>query len=665
MHANASRNSKPLLAVDTGGTFTDFYFLSEAGPRTHKVLSTPDDPARAILQGIAEMGLNAADMELIHGSTVATNAFLERKGAKVALVTTEGFEDILEIGRQNRPGLYDLQSHRTPPLVAARHRYGLDERIDAKGRVTTPLKPGKIRELIQRVKRSGCEAVAVVLLFSFRNAEHETKLRQALNNLGLKLSLSCEICPEYREFERTSTTCINAYVSPIMGRYLERLEKGLPGRVRVMQSNGGALAISEASAEAVRTLLSGPAGGALGALQVSRQTGVEKLLTLDMGGTSTDMALLDGALEYTTEANLGGLPLKTPMIRIDTIGAGGGSLAWRDPGGSLRVGPQSAGAEPGPLCYGRGGAQVTLTDAHVYLGRIPPHRFLGGAMDLRAEKISAPLKKLARSLGLKEAEVAQGILTVANANMARALRVLSLERGYDPREFTLFPFGGAGALHACALAEALGMRQVLVPRQPGILSAFGMAHADWVRDYVKTLLWPVTPGAFARLQGALKPLSRRARDDAKAQGFSPRELVWIPTVDLRFKGQSYELTVPLIKNFTAEFLKQHRAHYGFNHRRELEIVNLRLQVRVPLHAPKPTSRIPTSRTRPKPAETIPCYWEGKRRPVPVYEREALRPGQGFSGPAIVTEFSATTFVPPGWRLSCDSHLHLRLKKVKP
>lgn len=664
MPSPSSRSSKSLLAVDTGGTFTDFYLVTPKGIHTHKVLSTPKDPAQAIFRGMKDMGLGE-NFEMVHGSTVATNAFLERKGAKVALITTAGFEDLIEIGRQNRPHLYELEPHRAPALVPRKNRYGLKERLDAKGKtLVAPLKKD-LEELIKKIKKSGCEAVAVALLFSFRQAKHEHLLGEALEKLGLSLSLSSQICPEYREYERSSTTTLNAYVSPIMARYLGRLEEKLPGQVRVMQSNGGALNLQEASGEAVRTLLSGPAGGALGALQVGREVGLEKLITLDMGGTSTDMTLIDGDLEYTTEASLSGLPIKTPMIRIDTIGAGGGSLAWRDAGGSLRVGPQSAGADPGPICYGRGGKQVTLTDAHVFLGRIPPHRFLGGQMNLAPADIEGPLKKLAKALRLDPAPTAQGILTVANANMARALRVLSLERGYDPREFGLLCFGGAGALHACALAEALGIGRILIPKEPGILSAFGMARADWLRDYVKTLLWPVQAGTFERLKKSLHRLEKQAASDAKSQGFTPQGLRLQAMVDLRFKGQSYELTVPLKQNFSQAFLKLHRKRYGFNHQRDLEIVNLRLQARHPL----PLSHIKDEEKlfgkKSAASEPSRCFYENRWLTLPVYSRKDLAPNSTHSGPAIITEFSATTFVAPAWKFKVHSTGHLIIWRPKP
>ncbi|MCE9625262.1 MAG: hydantoinase/oxoprolinase family protein, partial [Deltaproteobacteria bacterium] len=386
------------IAVDTGGTFTDFYVLTAEGLRTHKVLSTPQDPSLAIARGLKELKLRGK-CRIIHGSTVATNALLERKGARVALVTTSGFEDVLEIGRQNRPNLYALHPEKKPPLVARHLRLGLEERMGPGGKILQPLSKTSLLATIRRLRGLRCDAIAVCFLHSYANPSHERAVALALKRLGKPLSVSSVICPEFREYERCSTTCVNAYVAPVMTRYLRRLKKRVKHPIRVLQSNGGSLSISEASREAVRTLLSGPAGGALGALKVAERAGFERLITLDIGGTSTDLSLMDGSLEFSGEAELGDCTIKTPMIRIDTLGAGGGSLAWIDAGGALRVGPESAGADPGPLCYGRGG-KLSVTDAHVALGRIPPEHFLGGRMRIFPTKILGPLDKLASRLKL-------------------------------------------------------------------------------------------------------------------------------------------------------------------------------------------------------------------------------------------------------------------------
>ncbi|MDX1387365.1 MAG: hydantoinase/oxoprolinase family protein, partial [bacterium] len=400
-----------LLAIDTGGTFTDFFLITPQGIHTHKVLSTPQDPSQAILKGIRELGEDRAG-EIIHGSTVATNAFLERKGARVGLITTAGFEDVIEIGRQNRPHLYDFNTSRTPNLVAKNHRWGLGERVNARGKVQQALNPKELRSLVQKIKNSPVESLAVVLLFSYANDGHEKKTGAALKKLGIPVSLSSDICREYREYERSSTTCINAYVAPIMSRYLGRLKKKLGHQVRIMQSNGGVLSIDEASHESVRTLLSGPAGGALGAQRIAKQAGIDKVMTLDMGGTSSDVTLIAGDIELTSEAVVGAYPIKSPMIHIHTIGAGGGSIAQRDAGGALQVGPQSAGADPGPICYGRGGRQITITDAHLWLGRLDAEHFLGGTMSLQTQRLAPAFKRLSKQLKLSPDETAAGIIEV-------------------------------------------------------------------------------------------------------------------------------------------------------------------------------------------------------------------------------------------------------------
>ncbi|MDL1870747.1 hydantoinase/oxoprolinase family protein [Deltaproteobacteria bacterium PRO3] len=650
MKGRRRKAAVPIVAVDTGGTFTDFFVLSPEGVRSHKVLSTPRDPSRAVARGLKELGLKGA-YSLVHGSTVATNALLERKGARVALVTTAGFEDVVEIGRQERPCLYALEPRKTPPLVARRLRFGLAERIGAGGKVLRSPSAAELKALRRRLRGAGVESLALCLLHAYANPAHERLAARFLKTLGKPLSVSSEICPEFREYERSSTVCVNAYVAPVMARYLRRLQKRLRRPVRILQSNGGGLSVAEASRQAVRTLLSGPAGGALGALRAAEAAGFRRLLTLDMGGTSTDMSLIDGALEFTSEAALGDYPVKTPMIRIDTIGAGGGSLAWIDAGGALRVGPRSAGADPGPICYGRGGRQLTVTDAHVALGRIPPRHFLGGRMRLFPERIEAPLGRLAKRLGLSPREAAEGIIAVANANMARSLRVLSLQRGHDPRRFALFPFGGAGALHAAELAEALQIPQVLVPPNPGLLSAYGMAFAEWRRDYVRTVLWREEEASPAALRRIFEELRAQARRDARAERVAPRALRFAETLDLRYAGQSFELGLAHRPGFRQAFDAAHRRRYGHAYRgRAIEVVNLRLQVTAPEKRPEPAETAPQRGSRAAPADRTNLYWRGDVFAAPVYLRGALPARASLAGPALVAEFSATTFVPPGWRL---------------
>lgn len=650
MKGRRSRSLAPLVAVDTGGTFTDFFVLTPDGVRSHKVLSTPRDPSRAVAQGLSELGLKGA-YALVHGSTVATNALLERKGARVALVTTAGFEDLIEIGRQDRPRLYALEPRKVPPLVARRLRFGLAERVGPGGKVLRRPTAQDLKALLRRLRGSRVESLALCLLHAYANPTHERLAARTLSALGKSLSVSSEICPEFREYERASTVCVNAYVAPVMTSYLERLQKRLRRPIRVLQSNGGALSVREASRQAVRTLLSGPAGGALGALRAAEAAGYPRLLTLDMGGTSTDMSLIDGALEFTSEATLGDFPVKTPMIRIDTIGAGGGSLAWIDAGGALRVGPQSAGADPGPVCYGRGGRQLTVTDAHVALGRIPPRHFLGGRMRLFPERIEKPLNLLARRLKLPPLQAAEGVVAVANANMARSLRVLSLQRGHDPRRFALLPFGGAGPLHAAELAEALQIPRVLIPPRPGLLSAYGMAFAEWRRDYVRTVLWPERDASLAALRKIFEGLKARARRDARSDRIAPRSLRFEAVFDLRYAGQSFELGLPFRPGFRKDFDAAHRRRYGHAYRgRPIEVVNLRLQAAAKADDRAPPDEIPARGRLPKTADATRLYWRGERFEAPVFLRESLTARASVSGPALVAEFSATTFVPPGWRL---------------
>ncbi len=486
--------------VDTGGTFTDFVFETADELRIFKLASTPDDPSRAITEGLqriaAETGSALARIEVVHGTTVGTNALLQRRGARVALVTTAGFEDVIEIGRQARPELYNLNAIKPAPLVASELRFGVQERITSAGEVLESLCQDELEELGEKLRQSGCEAIAVSLLFSFAHPEHEQRIARALEPLGLPLSISHKILPEYREYERTSTVAVNAYLQPLMGRYLNRLTRVGPGsgpsspsqstkpeaqsptfRLRVMQSSGGSISATAAAAGPVRTILSGPAGGVVGALRASRAAGFEDIITFDMGGTSTDVALCDQeGMRLTSEAIVAGLPVAVPMMDIHTVGAGGGSIARVDEGGSLRVGPESAGAEPGPACYGRS-LLPTVTDAHVMLGHFPGAGLLGGEFKLDEARAREALKKLAVEMSAAANRkvsiftAALGVLEVVNTNMERALRYVSVERGNDPREFTLVPFGGAGGLHALALARALRIPRILVPASPGAKQA--------------------------------------------------------------------------------------------------------------------------------------------------------------------------------------------------
>jgi N-methylhydantoinase A len=623
------------IGIDAGGTFTDFVVLHGDGRmESFKLPSNPRAPHAVILAGIARAA-GAASAEVVHGSTVATNALLERKGARTALVTTAGFEDLLEIGRQNRAQLYNLCPGPKRLLIPPELCFGVNERTHAGGEVAARPAAGELRRLKRRLRAAGVESVAICFLHSFTAPENERAAAAALAGAWY-LCASEEICPEFREYERAATTALNAYVGPLMRRYLERLE-GTRHRISILQSNGGSMTLGEAARQAVRTVLSGPAGGVAGAVAVARRSGFRRLIGFDMGGTSTDVSLADGAARETVEAVVDGLPVRVPMLEIHTVGAGGGSIARADAGGLLRVGPESAGADPGPACYGKGEA-ATVTDAHVVLGRIGAHQFLGGTMELDEARAEAAVARLGGELGLSPAETAAGILRVANASMDRAIRVVSVERGFDPRDFALVAFGGCGGLHACELAEQLGIRTVLAPRLAGALSALGMLLADRVRDYAAGVL------GRTDLEGAFAALERRAAADLP--GAACRRFA-----DLRYRGQSYELAVEWQPGQTEErFHALHERTYGYrNPGRPVEVVAVR--VRATLAAPKPALRAeidaaPGRRTARR------VFTAGRWRRIPTLERAQI-PSKPIAGPALVLDYGSTTLIPPGWNFRLD------------
>jgi N-methylhydantoinase A len=652
------------IGIDIGGTFTDFVLFDESSGEfvTHKILSTPDDPAQAVLDGLDHLELLSSNgptgsrLAIVHGSTVATNALLERKGARTALVTTAGFRDVLAIGRQVRSHLYDFYADRPEPLVPDLLRLEVDERVDHSGQVLKSLNNEDLLALVEQLHRLQVESVAVCLLFSFVHADHERRIGSALRQAGFSVSLSHEILPEFREYERTSTTVINAYVSPVLDRYIGRLASQLQDvDLRIMQSNGGSISARRARQEAVRSILSGPAGGVVGAQHVAQAAGFAQAITFDMGGTSTDVSLCDAQIHVTSEAEIGGLPVRVPVIDIHTVGAGGGSIAYMDLGGALRVGPQSAGADPGPVCYRRGGHRPTVTDANLVLGRLIPERFLDGRLPLDASAAQQSLTQLAEEAGLVAEQglspaqrAALGVIHVANAHMERALRVISVERGFDPEDFTLVSFGGAGGLHACDLARALGMRRVLVPQGASTLSAFGMLVADVVKDYVKTVMLPgdVT---HEHLEALLAPLAARGQMAVAGEGIPASGITLYRELDMRYVGQSYELRVPLSVDFISAFHRAHQKIYGHNEpTAPLEIVNLRLR------AVGSTSR-PAMPTLPRAngeigdalIEQRPLILASGRHLVPIYDGQKLLAGHVIGGPALVVQPDTTVFVAPG------------------
>jgi N-methylhydantoinase A len=659
------------LAIDTGGTFTDCVWLEDGRLRILKVFSTPADPSQAIADAVVKTKLRGG-LRLLHGTTVGTNTLLQRKGARVALVTTAGFEDAIEIGRQHRPRLYDFFFDRVAPLVTQDLRFGLNERTGADGEVLRRADDAELSRLAQAIAKAKPDAVAVCLLFSFANPENERAVAGALESLGLPLSLSQQILPEFREYERMSTVTVNAYLQPVMQRYLERLDSRLGSlsalrsplsgkrkaesgkRIFVMQSSGGITSLATAAREPARTVLSGPAGGVVGAVAMGRRSGFDEIIGFDMGGTSTDVCLVDGVAKTTNEADVAGLPVRVPMLDIHTVGAGGGSLARFDAAGALRVGPESAGADPGPICYGKG-EQPTVTDANLLLGRLRPEAFLGGDFELdvsRTERIiRAWLKASGSAMSLEQ--FAAGIIRVVNANMEKALRVVSIERGHDPRGFTLVAFGGAGPLHACELAAALGIPRVLVPAYPGALSALGILVSDVVKDYSRTVLWRTSAGLPQReLAAAFAAMEKHARDDFHAEGWTGTPKLE-RSVDVRYRGQGFELNVPLTPKLLAGFHAQHQRRYGYaNPGREVELVTLRLRATIPSRVKPPRTAAAGKRTTAK-AERARVVFDGRAHPTPAIARDSLATGRTLRGPGIVTEYSATTVIPPGFVFRLD------------
>ncbi len=652
----------PVVGVDTGGTFTDFVVLDAGGLRIHKVPSTPLDPSAAVEQGLQDLGL-LGKAALVHGTTVGTNALLERKGGRVVLLTTAGFEDVLHIGRQTRERLYDLFYRRPPDLVPPERRVGVRERIGPDGSVVTPLTADEVERVRRLVGAQGPEAVAVVFLFSYENPVHERAVRDALADLGVPIFLSSEVFPEYREYERTVVTVLNAYLAPVMEGYLRRLQARVGERLRVMTSTGGTVPAERAVQEPIQTLLSGPAAGVLGAQFLARRAGFDRLITLDMGGTSTDVSLVDGDVTVSRDVRLGGLPVGVPMIDVRSIGAGGGSIAWVDAGGALRVGPQSAGADPGPVCYGRGGREVTVTDAHLFLGRLHPSFFLGGRMRLYPGPAEAALRRMAARLSLTPEALAEGIVEVANAGMERALRVVSVERGYDPRDFVLFAFGGAGGLHACTLAARLGIGTVVSPPHAGIVSALGALVAEPIWTYGQSLLVREDEVDEAVLRQAVARLVERGMAVLRRESV-PTEAVRVTSfLQVRYLGQSYELLVPFggdLGATLAAFQEMHRRRYGFERTDRLrEVVGVHVRLTVPGTPPEiPTLPWDSASERAARLGEAPLIHEGRSHRLRLYDRSALRAGAVLRGPAAVFDTTATFFLPPGWTARVDPTGHL-------
>jgi N-methylhydantoinase A len=682
------------IGIDTGGTFTDCVYLKDGAPAVLKLPSTPDDPARSVLEAIRQIAAEG-DAEIRHGTTIGTNVLLERKGARVAFVTTAGFEDTIAIGRQARQHLYDWLATPAPCIVPKELRFGVEERVSAEGKILLSPSEQDLTELREKIQTSGAESIAISLLFSFANPDNESRVAAVLGKPGradegvrpyvanLPISISHQIFPEFREYERAATVVVNAYLAPKAGEYVRRLEAAIqnersdsallrhplppgPGRPRpgeanenarrsvyVMQSSGGIISAKVAAEEPVRTVLSGPAGGVIGAHRVAQLAGFEKIISFDMGGTSTDVSLIDArGPQITNESRISEIPISIPMLDIHTVGAGGGSLAWFDRGGILHVGPASAGAEPGPICYGRG-EQPTVTDANLVLNRLDPELALAGTVHLDEARTRCFMEKARGPISSVE-QFASGILQLAEAEMEKAIRLISVERGHDPREFTVVAFGGAGPLHACSLALALGIPRVLVPAMPGALSALGILGADVVRDYSRTVMIsaidPILEKHFSELEG-------NAATEFTTEGLTGTS-AW--SADLRYTGQGYEINVPAGPGMLARFHDAHRKRYGdADENRRVEVVNVRVRmiaaseqikfVQIPHCGPASDHAILKKKK---------VMFASEWMDTAVLDRNLLLPGNAFAGPTIVHEYSATTVVPPECRAKVDSYSNL-------
>ncbi|MFV1976616.1 MAG: hydantoinase/oxoprolinase family protein [Candidatus Scalindua sp.] len=653
-----------VLGVDIGGTFTDFVLFDGKELKVHKVISTPHNPAEAVFDGIRSLEVLPEQMSIVHGSTVATNTLLERKGAKVALITTRGYEDVIEIGRQARSSLYDLFITRESPLVPEEFRWGVQERVAATGEVLSGVRKSDLKKICIELRKQGIKSVAVCFLFSYKNSANEEVVTKELKQLGIHISASCRILPEYREYERFSTTVVNAYVSPVMSEYLTSLEDGLETKnIRIMQSNGGSISTGAAKERAVNCILSGPAGGVAGASGIAKLAGIKRIISFDMGGTSTDVSLCNGDVRLTTQTLINEMPVKIPVVDMVTVGAGGGSIAYIDPGGALRVGPQSAGADPGPVCYGKG-KEITVTDANLFLGRISAEFFLGGRMRLKTDMVVRYMDRFAKKLKMTSVRVAEGIIDVANANMARAIKVISVERGFDVRDYTLISFGGAGGLHACELAQSLLIKKILVPRNAGVLSALGMTVADIVKDYSQSVLLKVKENSYREILDLFKPLISQGMKDVLSEGIRKTGITVRSSVDMRYMGQSHELMLPFEKSYIEDFHKLHKKTYGYaNTDYGIEIVNIRVRVVGKTKKPSLKRGVAVAPTKEHTVtRRTKCYFRGKWLKAEIYNRNRVRTHSIIKGPAMIVEDTSTTFLPPGYICNFDDYENLVIEK---
>jgi N-methylhydantoinase A len=670
------------IAVDIGGTFTDVVLFDEEaeGLQTAKVLSTPDDLSVGILDGVERLVSDLADLDFfVHGTTAGINAFLERKGAHVALLTTEGFRDVYEIGRANRPDMYNLFYQKPKPLVRRRYIYEVPERMLYDGTVERPLREEGLEAIIEQIEANGFQSVAVCLLHAYANPAHELLIGEVLRKRlpGISVSLSHQVAREWREYERTSTTAINAYIAPIIEGYLTGLEdkvkaRGFDGRLHVMESNGGVMTSTAAKGNPIQTIFSGPVGGAIGTAALGEILNEDHLICIDMGGTSFDVGLVvDRVPDVTTETYLEGFPVLMPIVNIHSIGAGGGSIAWLEAGG-LRVGPQSAGADPGPACYGRGGTEPTVTDANVVLGRVDPDYFLGGEMKLDVAAARRAIEKVGQQLGLGVEQLAEGIIDIVNANMANAIRAITVGKGIDPREFALVAFGGAGPMHAVALAQELQIPRIVAPNLPGTFSAWGMLQTDIRHDLVQTFYYRVVETEAASLEETYQAMEKTGAEVLSEERVERKDMHFVRTADMRYVGQEYFVNIPLpgsvdeavLSALPDRFHQAYYERYGHSNPEEaIEFVNLRVSAIGAL----PKGRVlevggEMEETEATPVRKEQAYFDGGWMESRIYMRDALRSGQTFAGPAILLEPSCTTVMPLGCRARVDvfGNIEIRL-----
>lgn len=676
------------LGVDTGGTFTDLCVYDESVRKitVAKVPSTPADPSQAVISGIQNLIENQSVSPdqisfLIHGTTVATNALLEGKGAPTALITTEGFEDVILIGRQSRPKLYDFWAQRPRPIVPRSLCYGAQERILYTGEILKPLDKSKIEVIVADIKSKGVASIAVCLINSYANPAHENQIKSIIESVYPEafVTVSAEVLPEFREYERISTICINAYVMPQVNAYIGQLEQKLTelnisSDLYIMQSNGGTITAKSARRSSARTALSGPAGGALTGVYLSKRLNQPDVITIDMGGTSSDICLIDkGQPGLTTEADIEGYPIKLPMIDINTIGAGGGSIAWIDDGGALRVGPLSAGADPGPVCYGRNGKEPTVTDANAILGRINPAYLLGGEMAMYLDRAEEMMNlRIAEPLGITLTQAAAGIISVVNANMIRGIRRVSVERGYDPRDFVLVAFGGAGPLHGVELAKALNMDRIIVPVHPGIASAFGMLSADVRHDYVRTMIQRLDQIELSGLQAMYLEMENQGASQLTKEGFLKKQIELLRKADMRYVGQSYELTIDVsgesidktvLNDLKNRFHQIHEKNYGYARLGEqIELVNLRLIALGKLPQSELVEPWPQTDKLPEPIAWRDVHFDGQNYRTPIHNRDQIGRDHILAGPTIIEQLDSTTVIPPGYRGCIEPYGNMIIEK---